>query len=166
MAVLLLLFPPSFPPLPPSLPPLSPSLPPPPPEVDSSFHRLSSLLTVHTTKFSVLVSPLRATVLEVSASGGHLLSCLRASSLFTLPLSLLLCSLLLPPPSLPLSPFTTLPSLPPLSLPPSSPSLGYRHTGLQGPLPSDGRPHSVQGAALLLPPLLHVQRCHCQRQPQ
>ena len=34
-------------------------------EVESAFQRLSSLLTVHTAKFSVLVTPLRATVLEV-----------------------------------------------------------------------------------------------------
>ena len=36
------------------------------PEIDSTFHRLSSLLTVHTSRFNVLVSPLRATILEVS----------------------------------------------------------------------------------------------------
>lgn len=34
-------------------------------EVDSSFHRLSSLLTVHTARYNVLVSPLRAAILEV-----------------------------------------------------------------------------------------------------
>ncbi|CAI8048545.1 Phosphatidylinositol 4-kinase alpha [Geodia barretti] len=33
-------------------------------EIDSTFHRLSSLLTVHTSRFNVLVSPLRATILE------------------------------------------------------------------------------------------------------
>ena len=34
-------------------------------EVEAAFHRLSNMLTVHTAKFSVLVTPLRATVLEV-----------------------------------------------------------------------------------------------------
>ena len=33
-------------------------------EVESAFQRLSFLLTVHTAKFSVLVTPLRATILE------------------------------------------------------------------------------------------------------
>ncbi len=47
----------------PSLP--RPSLPPfLPPEIDSAFQRLSSLLTVHTAKFSVLVTPLRASILQ------------------------------------------------------------------------------------------------------
>ena len=47
--------------LPLHLPSFLPSLP----EVESVFQRLSTLLTVHTSKFSVLVAPLRATVLEV-----------------------------------------------------------------------------------------------------
>ena len=34
-------------------------------EVESAFQRLSSLLTVHTVKFNVLVTPLRGVILEV-----------------------------------------------------------------------------------------------------
>ena len=48
--------------------PSSPFLPlpvPPSSEVDSFLYRLSVLLTVHTSKFNVLISPLSATVLEV-----------------------------------------------------------------------------------------------------
>ena len=36
-------------------------------ELEASFQRLSSLLTVHTTKLNVLVSPLRAAILQVGA---------------------------------------------------------------------------------------------------
>ncbi len=34
-------------------------------ELEASFQRLSSLLTVHTNKLNVLVSPLRAAILQV-----------------------------------------------------------------------------------------------------
>ena len=43
-------------------------------ELDNSFQRLSSLLTVHAPKLSVLVTPLRAAILQVwvwSGMGVH-----------------------------------------------------------------------------------------------
>ena len=50
-------------------------------EIESALQRLSTLLTVHTPKFNILVTPLRAAILEVWSTQ-YMLKCLMVNVLF------------------------------------------------------------------------------------